>query len=72
MGCGHGERRYPTAQHCVQDLPVLHTLPSSTWEPLEASGNDAVAIKDSVPGTSPPWATLAPPASRRNPDRAPR
>ena len=67
----HGEPRYPTAQHRVQGLPVLHTLPGSTPELLEASDHDAVAIEDSVPGTSPHWATLAPLASWRNPDRAP-
>lgn len=52
---GHGDPLYPMAQQWVQGLPVIHTLPSSTKKPLEASYNDMVVIKDSVPAASPPW-----------------
>jgi len=62
---GRGPRGAPVLHGSAlgASLPVLDTLPSSTWEPLEASGNDAVAIEDSIPGTSPHRATLVAPAS---------
>ena len=49
---GHGESLYPMAQHWVQGLPVVHTVPGSTKKILEAPDNDVV-IQDSIHDTSP-------------------
>ncbi|KAK4806428.1 hypothetical protein QYF61_003185 [Mycteria americana] len=61
---GPPPRRHPLSQHWVQGPSVLHSLPSSTQNPLEASNKDRLAIEDSVPAPSPHQTALAPPIGR--------
>ncbi|GAB0207161.1 hypothetical protein GRJ2_003181700 [Grus japonensis] len=59
-----GKPRHHAAQHWVQGLPVVHTLPGSTKKPLQPSNNGMGLIKDSVPNVSPHHSITALPHGR--------
>ncbi|GAB0206323.1 proline-rich protein 36-like [Grus japonensis] len=58
------EPRHPAAQHGVQGLPVVHTLPGITEKPLQPSDNGVGVMEDSVPDASPHHPTAALPCGR--------